>query len=282
MLIASILLSNWFMLFLAFLFFFQKKKRKKEKNMGCVYSKAMARSFSVREELLITSGGTTDHLVSLVCSANTTATKPRTSSLSSPPTDHSEYLANVREDDDTSPAGSRSFHTVEEFDGLPEGSYHKFSTRSARHFEDFPSPPSPVDVPISLSEQTNDSDGMCESGWKRKAAAKGLAPLDVPAIDFPDSRRSGQRALVEGGQIYSPGTYITPKFGSYNGGGPDSKIIQEKDGGENSVFSQELVAAFEDCMQRLHDEEESILWEMDGHSFDDETDDRDETGNQHS
>ncbi|KAL0398934.1 UNVERIFIED_CONTAM: hypothetical protein Sradi_2236700 [Sesamum radiatum] len=105
-------------------------------------------------------------------------------------------------------------------------------------------------------------DGTHETGWKRKAIAKGLRSLDVPTIDFPAVARLRQRIQAEG-QVYSPGTYITPKFGSYNA--KVAPVRHKEEGGDKSVFSPELVAAFENCMQQLQEEEDSILSHMEGY-----------------
>ncbi|KAL0363089.1 UNVERIFIED_CONTAM: hypothetical protein Scaly_1264100 [Sesamum calycinum] len=344
--------------------------------MGCISSKAIARSMSIREELnhgfqsrsaaweeLLTSHTGNDQLFALVSSANTMTTKLRTSSFTLPSRDpdtapETKYLANawdlipdingktavksaldalgepdfgrftrskscqilgerdmiglapetggLSEDKldwkDKNLTGSRSFHTVEEYDALLER-IHKFRTRSMDSFEDYYSMDKSLQVRSSDGDQndncihrtTADSpkkeavieadhnldrgassllrnfdnfkdivqvDGTHETGWKRKAIAKGLKSLDVPTLDFPAVARLRQRIQAEG-QVYSPGTYITPKFGSYNA--KVTPVRQEGAGAEKSVFSPELVAAFENCMQQLQEEEDSILSHMEGY-----------------
>ncbi|KAK6149588.1 hypothetical protein DH2020_017113 [Rehmannia glutinosa] len=183
--------------------------------------------------------------------------------------------------------GSRSFHTVEEYDALLE----RIRNFSIESFEDYcPWEDVKSEQTNDLDENQNDrciqrtnkdsprkgpgikdgfveefvqTDGTREMGWRRKAVAKGLKTLDVSTVEFPAIARFKQRIHVEG-QIYSPGTYITPKFGSYNA--RVTPETQGKDGGENSVFSPELLAAFEDCVQQLQDEEDNILRNMDGDS----------------
>ncbi|KAI3456626.1 hypothetical protein Pfo_013289 [Paulownia fortunei] len=343
--------------------------------MGCISSKAITRSMSIREELnhgfqstsaaweeLLTSHSGNDQLFAFVCSANARTTKLRTSSFTFPSRDpetalETKYLANARdlipdisgkaevesapdavgEPDlvrftrskscqtlrekemlglspgtdglnenkldlkDKNLTGSRSFHTVEEYDALLER-IHKFST-SIGSFDDYYSwEDAKLQQSNALDENQNDRciqrttkdslkkepgmkeglnldsegssslrnsdnfenvvqvDGTPETGWKRKAVAKGLKSLDVSTIEFPAIARLRQRIHVEG-QIYSPGTYITPKFGSYNA--KVTPATQEKEAGENSVFSPELVAAFEDFMQQLQLEEDSIIKHMD-------------------
>ncbi|KAL0283567.1 UNVERIFIED_CONTAM: hypothetical protein Sangu_2881400 [Sesamum angustifolium] len=296
--------------------------------MGCISSKAIARSMSIREELnhgfqsrsaaweeLMTSHTGNDQLFALVSSANTMTTKLRTSSSTLPSRDpdtapETKYLANawdlipdingktevksaldalgapdfgrftrskscqiLGERDmiglapetgglsenkldwkDKNLTGSRSFHTVEEYDALLER-IHKFRTRSMDSFEDYYS----MDKSLQDIVQV---EGTHETGWKRKAIAKGLKSLDVPTLDFPAVARLRQRIQAEG-QVYSPGTYITPKFGSYNA--KVTPVRQEGAGAEKSVFSPELVAAFENCMQKLQEEEDSILSHMEGY-----------------
>lgn len=343
--------------------------------MGCISSKAIARSMSIREELnhgfqsrsaaweeLLTSHSGNDQLFALVCSANTMTTKISTSSFTLPSRDpdtapQTKYLANawdlipdingktegksaldalgephfgrftrskscqiLGEIDmigvapetgglsenkldwkDKNLTGSRSFHTVEEYDALLER-IHKFRTRSMDSFEHYYSQDKSLEISSSHGDQNDnysqrtttdclkkeavieadrildhgDStlgnfdnfknvvrvDDTHETGWKRKAIAKGLKSLDVPTIDFPAVARLRQRTQAEN-QVYSPGTYITPKFGSYNA--KVTPVRQEEAGARKSVFSPELVAAFENCMQQLQEEEDSILSHMGGY-----------------
>ena len=72
-------------------------------------------------------------------------------------------------------------------------------------------------------------------------------------------------------QIYSPGSYVTPKFGSYNAPSPTIAMPQDDAKQDVAVFSPELLAAFEDCMQQLQVEEDTILKQiLVDHSFDNE------------
>ncbi|KAG8385932.1 hypothetical protein BUALT_Bualt03G0096600 [Buddleja alternifolia] len=188
---------------------------------------------------------------------------------------------------DKSLAGSTSFHTVEEYDALLER-IHKL-TASNGSFDDCCSSPEVKsrqsnaldehqmdgcnqrvtedslnqEDPSSLDKFKNVLQGGsasgCETGWKRKERAKELKNLDVLNIDFPRVKKWIQME----GEVYSPGTYVTPKFGSYN-----TKVtpaMEEKGSGEDNVFSPDLLAAFEDCMEQLQVEEDTILSHMDGH-----------------
>lgn len=272
--------------------------------MGCISSKAITRSLSIREELshgfqsrsavweeLLSSHSANDQLFAFVCS-DTTKLKTSSFTLPShtpPSTKHlvdAWDLINAKPDPqndsfkftrskschtvsesrsglkDKSVAGSRSFHTVEEYDALLE---RIRGTRSLECFDDcFPWDEDDV-TELQAGEDENEEDCSsvksgenCEAGWKRKAVARGLKSLDISAPATGIARMK-QRMAVQG-QIYSPGTYETPKFGSYN-----DPAVREARHKENAVFSPELVAAFEDCMQHLQVEEDSILRHMDDH-----------------
>lgn len=169
---------------------------------------------------------------------------------------------------------SLSFHTVEEYDALLERIH---GTRSLEDY--FPwDGDNDFQGSTCVAEDQNEEDnedsavmvmeeeGKLEMGWKRKAIAKGLKSLD---IEFPAATGIGklkQQMLVQG-QVYSPGTYVTPKFGSYNDPATHSQQKQsqgDKDKDEEeTLFSPELLAAFEDCMQQLQLEEDTILRHMD-------------------
>lgn len=327
--------------------------------MGCIYSKAITRSMSIREELnhgfqntnlawgdMFASSNGNDQLFSILCSAKTGTNELRTSSFTLPSIDDDlgtkyfvkaldlipdiekttevksipefdaeletygkftrsksyqmsrekelsglsfktaeELNENKLDWSEKNQRGSRSFHTVEEYDALLER-IHKSNTGTAQFFEEvhsshqFKSLDEDQIVINVLAEkflknetgieELNDlntgsfypvrGENTIESGWKRKAAAKVLESLDVSAIEFPAITRLRQWKQTEG-QVYSPGTYVTPKFGSYN----DMKTKKTREEGEeDTVFSSELLAAFEDCVQQLQIEEDGILCHMDG------------------
>ncbi|CAI9756705.1 unnamed protein product [Fraxinus pennsylvanica] len=200
---------------------------------------------------------------------------------------------------DKNTGGSRSFHTVEEYDALIKRIYMS-STRDGESFQDNESLlDENVHTLKSMDEDCNDGNNhrnaedfmknksninegpsehtssslkksddfenfvregaLRETGWKRKAVGQGLKSPDVSPIEFPAIARHKQWFHVDG-QVYSPGTYVTPKFGSYNKVNP----VRREDGND-SVFSPEAVAAFEVCMQQLDAEEESILSYIDGY-----------------
>ncbi|KAK7332495.1 hypothetical protein VNO80_29247 [Phaseolus coccineus] len=101
---------------------------------------------------------------------------------------------------------------------------------------------------------TSHKRSIIEKGNKRKAVAKRLESLRMPSsVEYPAI--ASLREWLPAGGIYSPGSYVTPKFGSYS----IMDISNENESSENSIFSPELVSAFEQCMQKLEAEEENIL-----------------------
>ncbi|KAK7331203.1 hypothetical protein VNO77_25421 [Canavalia gladiata] len=93
-----------------------------------------------------------------------------------------------------------------------------------------------------------------EKGNKRKAVAKRLESLRIPSnMECPAI--ASLREWLPAAGIYSPGSYVTPKFGSYS----TMNIGNANESNEDSIFSPELVFAFEQCMQKLEAEEDNIL-----------------------
>ncbi|KAK7303474.1 hypothetical protein RJT34_14381 [Clitoria ternatea] len=107
---------------------------------------------------------------------------------------------------------------------------------------------------IRMLEGAAQGEKTNEKGNKRKAVAKRLESLRIPSsIEYPAI--ASLREWHPAGGIYSPGSYITPKFGSYS----IMNIRNANKSIEDSVFSPELVSAFEQCMVQLEAEEENIL-----------------------
>lgn len=176
---------------------------------------------------------------------------------------------------------SRSFHTVEEFDELLERicltsvshrgdrdeksvlkeTYHaaaldevlvkENTVNEAEANEVFPS--------FSVESRTRDDAALetqiTRNGPKRRSLARGLESLKIPTMVELSAVGSLREWLEVGGQVYSPGTYVTPKFGCYINS--NSKI--DNDSSKGYVFNQELVTAIEEDMQQLQAEEENIL-----------------------
>ncbi|KAH6768744.1 hypothetical protein C2S51_014080 [Perilla frutescens var. frutescens] len=234
--------------------------------MGCISSKAITRSMSIREELrssavsvsvweeLLTSSHSHSHrhsgndqLLAFVLK-----TRPTTDSQAEVETApdvavkftrsrscHTQEENRWDDLDDKKVGGSRSFHTVEEYDALLE------RIGRLQSLED---------------ENENENDELevevdRESGWKRKAVARGLKSLEM---ELPSIARIKQQA-----QIYSPGTYVTPKFGTYN----NYNYNYNANANAQTPFSPELVAAFEDSMQQLQLEEDCFLRHIDEEDY---------------
>ncbi|KAF8030456.1 hypothetical protein BT93_E2790 [Corymbia citriodora subsp. variegata] len=124
----------------------------------------------------------------------------------------------------------------------------------------------PSDELIAKEDVAQEERCVIEGGLKRKAIARGLESLAIPTtIEFP-AVASLREWLPATGQDYSPGAYATPKFGTYSL--PESKNPCEAT--DDNIFTKELLTAFEEHMQELEAEEETILkqiaekWEQEG------------------
>lgn len=95
-------------------------------------------------------------------------------------------------------------------------------------------------------------------GAKRRARARQLGQLSAPAPTGFDFGKSGSLRdwLLGGGQIFSPGSYVTPKFGAAVPSG------SEEEGERRAVFDPELVAQLEEAMEELTVDEERVLREV--------------------
>ncbi|KAM3189489.1 hypothetical protein ACQJBY_068033 [Aegilops geniculata] len=99
--------------------------------------------------------------------------------------------------------------------------------------------------------------GEAPGGAKRRARARQLGELSAtPGFDFSKSG-SLRDWLLGGGQMFSPGSYVTPKFGSVEAAPPESA-----EHGERAVFDPELVAQLEGAMEELSVDEERVLREV--------------------
>lgn len=191
---------------------------------------------------------------------------------------------------------SRSFHTVEEYDALLErilaekngfdggddyvdnGLVYKESSLKKSHNDDddnnfddtheensaqqksmieevnpSPSSSSSTNEELKVVKNVAQKNNSSATGLRRKALAKELESLKIPpTLEFPRISSLTER-FHEGGQAYySSELYVTPKFGSY------ALPISEA-GNESSIFNPDLVAAFEECMRKLEEEEECII-----------------------
>ncbi|KAG2688784.1 hypothetical protein I3760_09G110500 [Carya illinoinensis] len=90
---------------------------------------------------------------------------------------------------------------------------------------------------------------------QEKGSCKGLELLRIPpTFEFP-ANLSPRKWLHVGGQVSSPASYITPKFGSYSLPIHGTRC----ECNEDFIFNPELVAAYKQCMHQLEVEEESLL-----------------------
>uniref|UniRef100_A0A7N0UJR3 Uncharacterized protein n=1 Tax=Kalanchoe fedtschenkoi TaxID=63787 RepID=A0A7N0UJR3_KALFE len=155
---------------------------------------------------------------------------------------------------------ARSFHTLEEFDELVE----KIKSFEARRIENTDDGSKSAAETFPLCEDDSDDGGVLSegkppdcagAGWKRKAMGRGLKSLLLPASATTRPELSTVASLKEwihaGGDIFSADSYVTPKFGSY-----------ATDLHDQVMFSPELVAAFEECMQQMEAEELNIVQQM--------------------
>ncbi|KAK3122069.1 hypothetical protein QOZ80_8BG0664700 [Eleusine coracana subsp. coracana] len=177
----------------------------------------------------------------------------------------------------------RSFRTVEEFDALVTqsgGSSERATAAPAPDEKKGDESGGAAEASTSSHGATgeaaeNSSAGHEEqagkgedaAGAKRRARARQLGELNVPTT-FGFSKSGSLRDwLRRGGQIFSPGSYVTPKFGTAPpalpadelAGGVEKKTSEKQ---QHAVFDPELVAQFERAMEQLSEDEERVLTEI--------------------
>ncbi|XP_020264263.1 uncharacterized protein LOC109840152 isoform X1 [Asparagus officinalis] len=240
--------------------------------MGCVSSKIMAKSASFREEFnrsvrrntssideIIISKNNTDQFVALLCTANTVTKKTLKEVRPAENLKQNENSVTVKERLENDIETINTWELLADLDEDNEGKEHSKSilcddvaqaSRSFRTVEDF-------DAMIEEKTKANAQEGLntdSEKGPKRKAMAKELTSLKMPGFEF--SRAGSLKEwLSQGGQVFSPGSYITPKFGNF--------VENRLHNGENAIeFDPELVEQFEQAMDQLTIEEEFVLKEI--------------------
>uniref|UniRef100_A0ACD5ZS56 Uncharacterized protein n=1 Tax=Avena sativa TaxID=4498 RepID=A0ACD5ZS56_AVESA len=169
---------------------------------------------------------------------------------------------------DAGAAGSaRSFRTLEEFDAIvSRGSSPEHATVLAPEADASVLPPTPEvsspeqDAVTTTASSAMPGQGELARGAKRRARARQLGELRAPAPAVFDFRKSGSLRdwLLGGGPIFSPGSYVTPKFGKVAAVTSDS----EEHGERPAVFDPELVAQLEGAMEELSVDEERVLREV--------------------
>uniref|UniRef100_A0A0E0LWG0 Uncharacterized protein n=1 Tax=Oryza punctata TaxID=4537 RepID=A0A0E0LWG0_ORYPU len=158
---------------------------------------------------------------------------------------------------DVAAGRARSFRTVEEFDVLVTQSSSPEQGKEARA-----AVASSSDRDATSAKPSEQEEAAAAAGNKRRARARQLGELKVPpAFDFSKSG-SLRDWLLQGGQIFSPGSYVTPKFGTSSAPPPPQErgvLHHTGDPQQHTVFDPELVAQFEQAMERLSEDEESVL-----------------------
>ena len=123
--------------------------------------------------------------------------------------------------------------------------------------------PAAATASTAEAELSGGSGSKAAAGAKRRARARQLGELSVPAaaFDFSISKSGSLRDwLRQGGQIFSPGSYVTPRFGT-------SPTPAERGGGaageqQQALFDPELVVQFERAMEQLSEDEGRVLDEI--------------------
>ncbi|CAM0912219.1 unnamed protein product [Alopecurus aequalis] len=168
---------------------------------------------------------------------------------------------------------AKSFRTLEEFDAMVTRCNSPEQTGPSTVLPPAPDASVPVPVPAtpppsqsSSSEQAavataSSAPGQGEArGAKRRARARQLGELSAPAPAGFDFSKSGSLRdwLLGGGQIFSPGSYLTPKFGKVAAAPSEP----DEHGDRDAVFDPELVAQLEEAMEELTVDEERVLTEV--------------------
>ncbi|CAO2202379.1 unnamed protein product [Urochloa humidicola] len=259
-------------------------------------SHSFQRSSVIEEIILSSSKSNGDQFLALLCASNSTARKAKEPeperSPAAPPAvaepaakietiNVSELLAGLEEENADEPSDRKdadagrawSFRTVDEFDALVTS--HSGSSKRAAEREE------PRAAAAAAAEEAAESSGGASglggeaeeeaAGARRRARARQLGELKVPAAGFDFSKSGSLRDwLRQGGQTFSPGSYVTPKFGTAppvpaeHGGGGEKAAGEAQQGQEqeHEVFDPELVAQFERAMEQLSEDEGRVLDEI--------------------
>ncbi|CAO2207147.1 unnamed protein product [Urochloa humidicola] len=172
---------------------------------------------------------------------------------------------------------ARSFRTVEEFDALVTQQGGSSPSERAAEREE-PRAAAAAAEEEEAAESGGGGGGAFgqggevaaeAAGTRRRARARQLGELKVPPAGFDFSKSGSLRDwLRQGGQTFSPGSYVTPKFGAapavvpaeHGGGGEKGVGVQQEE--EHEVFDPELVAQFERAMEQLSEDEGRVLDEI--------------------
>ena len=173
---------------------------------------------------------------------------------------------------------ARSFRTVEEFDAMVLTQHQQQQTQSEcgsssgranvlatdqEEEELATATAEAATASTAEAELSGGSGSKAAVGAKRRARARQLGELNVPAaaaaFDFSISKSGSLRDwLRQGGQIFSPGSYVTPRFGT----SPPAERGGAAAGDQQALFDPELVAQFERAMEQLSEDEGRVLDEI--------------------
>ncbi|XP_020584342.1 uncharacterized protein LOC110027314 [Phalaenopsis equestris] len=235
--------------------------------MGCVSSKVLTKSASFREELqkrlqrrktdsyedLVISKSLTEQFVAVLCPSNTVPDKFNGHESSNQPSVTKEdRKATVLVEEPENHI--ETINTWELLAGLEDD--HDVEVQKEEELSKSLNPIKDEDSETAEAVKQDELRKACggEKGIRRRVMAMELTKVKVPKFEF--SRAGSLRDwLSQGGQVFSPGSYITPRFGSFepvaaNGGG---------EGNEKAVFDPKLVAQLEEAMEEMTVEEEEIL-----------------------
>ncbi|KAK8936686.1 hypothetical protein KSP39_PZI012752 [Platanthera zijinensis] len=233
--------------------------------MGCVSTKILMRSGSLKEELqklglrrrirrtdsyeeIIISKNGTEQLVAVLCSSrsNTAATKMIKEHESS-----TQVLLQKEEVEEKEPENSiETINVWELLAGLENDNEDKVKEKGE-----------PSECISTIKEDSETSEDKVkedsetsevEKGFKRKMVANELAAMRVPAFEF--ARTGSLRDwLSQGGQEFSSTeSYVTPRIGRY----------EYASGKKEDFFDPNLVSQFEQAMEDMTLEEEKILGQI--------------------
>jgi hypothetical protein len=255
--------------------------------MGCVSSKILAKSGSFQEKvsglghaahgfqrssaieeiILSTSKSSGDQFMALLRTSSRASSSSAEAHSPAPPpaaaaatrietVDVAELLAGLEEGScgtageaqapprpGASAGRARSFRTVEELDAMLLLTQHQQE-----------------DEKLATATEGAEAARVSE-GAKRRGRARHLGELQVPAAAAAfDFSKSGSLRdwLRQGGQTFSPGSYVTPRFGTPaaadRGGGEQQQQQQEA-----LLFDPELVAQLERAMEQLSEDRGRVL-----------------------
>lgn len=236
-----------------------------EKVSGLGHAHGFQRSSAIEEIILSTSKSSGDQFMALLRTSSRASSSSAEAHSPAPPpaaaaaarietVDVAELLAGLEEGScgtageaqapsrpRASAGRARSFRTVEELDAMLLLTQHQQE-----------------DEKLATATEGAEAARVSE-GAKRRGRARHLGELQVPpaaaAFDFSKSG-SLRDWLRQGGQTFSPGSYVTPRFGT--------PAAAERGGGEQQqqealLFDPELVAQLERAMEQLSEDRGRVL-----------------------